>query len=218
MHLDCLVFDACFMGGVEVAYEFRNVADKICFSPAEVPGNGYIYTNFAQELLSDQASPEDFARTYFEYYEQAFVSGTGPDAAYGVTSTAIDCTKMDALAGVCRNLFSKYRSAIAALQRNAVQPYFRSSGYYNRDEPFFFDLEDILIQAGITRNERAALEDALDECITYKAATTAFMPKYGGFQIEIYSGLSMYLPSCGSLGLDEFYKTLSWNKATSLVE
>lgn len=218
MHLSCLVFDACFMGCVEVAYEFRNVADKICFSPAEVPGNGYIYTNFATELLSDEASPEDFARTYFEYYEEAFISGNGPDAAYGATSTAIDCTKMDALATVCRELFSKYRGAISALARSDVQPYFRAPGYYNRDEPFFFDLEDILIQAGITRNERAALESALDECITYKAATSAFMPKYGGFDINIYSGLSMYLPPCGSLGLDDYYRTLAWNIATSLVE
>ena len=218
MHLDCLVFDACFMGGVEVAWEFRGVTDKMCFSPAEVPGNGYIYTNFAKELISDASCPEDFARTYFEYYEQAFVSGTGTDASYGATSTAIDCTKMDALAKVCKKLFEKYRSAIAALPRGSVQPYFRASGYYNFDEPFFFDLEDILIQAGMTRSERTELEAALDECITYKGATSAFMPRYGGFQISIYSGLSMYLPSCGSTSLDAYYKTLGWNMATSLVE
>lgn len=218
MHLDCLVFDACFMGGVEVAWEFRGVADKMCFSPAEVPGNGYIYTNFAEELISDARSPENFARTYFEYYEQAFLAGTGADASYGATSTAIDCRKMDALADVCKRLFEKYRSAIAALPRSSVQPYFRKAGFYNFDEPYFFDLEDILIQAGMTRSERTELEAALDECITYKAATTAFMPRYGGFQINIYSGLSMYLPSCGTASLDDYYKTLGWNIATSLVE
>ena len=32
MHLKCIVFDACLLGGVEVAYELRNLCDKICFS------------------------------------------------------------------------------------------------------------------------------------------------------------------------------------------
>jgi hypothetical protein len=59
----------------------------------------------------------------------------------------------------------------------------------------------------------------LNECIIYKAATPSFL----GLQIDSYSGLSMYLPSVtkddqGVAGLNAFYKTLAWNKATNLVE
>jgi hypothetical protein len=43
------------------------------------------------------------------------------------------------------------------------------------------------------------------------------MPSSGGFVFNTYCGLSMYLPCNGSDYLDEYYKTLAWNKATSLV-
>ena len=36
--------------------------------------------------------------------------------------------------------------------------------------------------------------------------------------ITNFSGLSMYLPGAGDSELDAFYKTLSWNKDTNLVE
>ena len=40
------------------------------------------------------------------------------------------------------------------------------------------------------------------------------------FDIPLVSccGLSMYLPCNGSEYLDNFYKTLEWNKATALVK
>ena len=38
------------------------------------------------------------------------------------------------------------------------------------------------------------------------------------FDIVNFCGLSMYLPCDGSANLDNFYKTLAWNRATGLVE
>ena len=43
IHLDYIIFDACLMGGIEVAYELRNVADKIGFSQAEILAHGFPY-------------------------------------------------------------------------------------------------------------------------------------------------------------------------------
>jgi hypothetical protein len=40
----------------------------------------------------------------------------------------------------------------------------------------------------------------------------------GSFKIITYSGLSMYLPNCGTYELNRYYRTLQWNKDTSLVE
>ena len=45
------------------------------------------------------------------------------------------------------------------------------------------------------------------------AATDTFI----NFDIRTHCGLSMYLPADGNSELDEFYKTLSWNKASGLV-
>ena len=51
--------------------------------------------------------------------------------------------------------------------------------------------------------------------VEIKAATPSIL---GLFDINVFSGLSMYLPCDGSANLDNFYKTLAWNAATGLVE
>ena len=131
------------------------------------------------------------------------------------TITLVDCTKMDKLTALCKELVSRYRTGLAEINPSEVQPYFRSYHHW------FYDLEDVFIKAGITDPEKRSLEQALDECILYKAATPSFLMNNGsgsGFKIDIYSGFSMYLPCNGSPYLDEFYKTLAWNKAIGLVQ
>lgn len=206
MHLKCLVLDACLLGGVEVAYELKDVCDKICFSPAEVPGRGYNYKTLASELLSDYGSPEGFSKAYFDLWAEH------PD--YGATSTTVVCSELERLAELCKDLFEKYRTNIKALHTEDVQGYYR----YNRH--FFFDLEDILVKAGINASEKAALKAALNACISYKKASSSFMWGNGGFKINTFCGLSMYLPSSQlqAFYLDVFYRTLEWNKATELVK
>lgn len=206
MHLKCIVFDACLLGGVEVAYELRNLCDKICFSSAEVPGRGYNYDVLTSELLADDGTPEGFSKAYFDLWSEH------PD--YGATSTTVVCNGLHNLATLCKELFEKYRTEIFELRKENVQ------GFYRSDRHFFFDLEDILVKAGIDASEKAALKDALDACISYKEASPSFMLGYGGFRINTFCGMSMYLPSSDirTVRLDGFYKTLAWNKATELVK
>ena len=218
MKLDCMVFDACLMGGIEVAYQLRDKVVKLCCSPAEVPGNGYIYSNIGDDLLSDSATPEDFSRAFYEHYRDALETGIpSEDSYYGATSTTVDCSKLGDLAQICTGLFEKYRSQIAAVNPDEVQPFHRTDPMVNyyRD---FFDLRDILLAAGISREEDVQLQRALEKCITYKAATRSFMKNYHGFDINTYCGLSMYLPCKGNAELDAFYKTLDWNIETKLVK
>ena len=55
--LDFILFDACFMQAVEVAYELRHVAKYIASSPAEIPNpaniilGGYDNDEKSQEIL-----------------------------------------------------------------------------------------------------------------------------------------------------------------------
>ena len=204
--LDYIIFDACLMGGIETAYELKDAASKIVFSPAEVLTLGFDYT-VMQTLLVDDATPEDFAKAYYDFY----TTGAGY-SRYGSSSfatiTCIETAKMGPLATVCKELFEEYRDALAEVKDSNVQ------GYYSGSKHWFFDLEDILVEAGISIDECEDLEDALDGCITYKAAT----PTYIGGTISTYCGLSMYLPAAGSEYLDEYYKDLAWNKATALVK
>lgn len=202
-HLDYLLFDACLMGCVEVAYELRGVADIVGFSQTEVLADGFDYANLTKHLLTKTPNPVAVCQDYFNRY----------DAQQGnlrsATISVIDTREMDALVDVCSMLFEKYRTEISQLPGYLVQGYFRFERHY------FYDLKDILVKAGITSEEEALLQDALDKCLLYKAATPSFL----SITIKNYSGLSMYLPSKGTAVLDNYYREhIAWNRATGLVK
>ena len=106
-------------------------------------------------------------------------------------------------------LFEKYSDEISTLPSSKVQRYYRSNHHW------FYDLESILVEAGITPDELESLHAALDLCVLYKGHTPSFM---NSFKIDTFSGFSMYLPSHGTAELNKFYKTLDWNIATGLVK
>lgn len=203
MHLDYLLFDACLMGCVEVAYELKDIADYIGFSPAEVLSEGLDYRNITLRLVMPKtADPMAVCEDYYNYYDAQ--GGEFKSA----TISYIDCRKLDALAAVCKDLFAAHREDIKTLNPSDVQGYFRFNKHW------FYDLEDILVKAKITESEKTRLKDALSSCVLYNECTSRFI----SIDIATHCGFSMYLPCNGSASLDTFYKTLAWNRATGLVE
>ena len=203
VHMDYILFDACLMGGIEVAYELKDVCDVVVFSQAEVLAEGLNYTTLSGHLLENE-TPQlvEVCKDYFAQYD--CLTGVMRSA----TISAVDCRKLEPLASTCRDLFSAYRDKIDYLNYKYVQRYYRSSYHW------FYDLESILVQAGISQDELNALRRDLDGCVMYKANTPSFM---NSFNIDVFSGFSMFLPSHGGNYLKSYYKTLGWNKATDLV-
>lgn len=198
-HLNFLVLDMCLMGGIEVAYELAGKVDYLAFSPTEVLSQGFRYdTAVDRLLLSAKPDVAGFCDDYFHKYA---------DVGRSATISLIDCNKLENLASVCNSLFAKYQTAMMQINPRNVQGYFRSSKHW------FYDLRDILVRSGINRNERAALDNALSECVLYNEATETFI----SIRINTHCGFSMYLPADGNSYLDNFYKEYRWNKATSLV-
>ena len=217
-HLDYILFDACLMSTVEVAWELKDVCSYLAVSPCEIPAAGFDYTNLAKHLLGGKTPDlEGVCRDYFAQYEH--------DSTYGATITMIDCHALPGLADVCRPLFERYRDAIRNLDGKNVQVYDRR---YGKDYYAFFDLKDMLREAGALDSELATLQEALDEVIVFEAHTPAFMLNIRGMYLERCCGLSTYLPSYpdyrasiwhGTRFLDGFYKeNVAWNQATQLVE
>ena len=204
MYLDYILFDACLMGGVEVAYELKDRCGLVGFSQTEVLAEGFDYRSIPNYLLSGQEpDPESVCRDYFEQYDVQ--SGIYRSA----TISLVDCRRMEPLAVICADLFGKYRRDM-----QHVSP-FNVQRYYRYDYHWFYDLVDILVKAGADPADVKALESAVDDCMVYRAATPEFM---GSFDIDSYSGFSMYLPCHGNGELDKYYRTLKWNIATGLVE
>lgn len=203
MHLDYLLFDACLMGGIEVAYAFRKVADVIGFSQTEVLADGYDYTRISSHLLGQaNPDPKTVCTDFFELYDKK------EGSMRSATISLVDCTKVEDLARTCAGIFERYRDGIGKVQQSRVQAYF-----YNPAHHWHYDLLDIVAKAGASDQELEELERAIDASLLYKAATPSFL----GLPINVFSGYSMYLPSAGSSFLDNFYMTLSWNEATKLV-
>ena len=204
--LDYIIFDACFMGGVEVAYQFKDKCRYMCFSQTEILSDGMDYTTMISDLLSgNSADLVSLATNYFNHYDTA--SGYKRSA----TISVVDCTKLDALAAVCRDLFRRYDISKDKVNESKLQKYFH---YVNH--AWFYDLFSIAEAAGASETELSDLQWALDCCMEYKAATPIFA--LYGFPIRVHSGLSMYLPETERKNLNSYYSALDWNKVTGLVK
>ena len=203
MQLDYILFDACLMGGVEVAYELKDKCRKVGFSQAEVLAEGLDYKTLTSRLLEkDIPDVEGVCDDYFTQYE------TQSGVYRSATISLIDCEKIDPLASVCKELFAKYREGIASADPAHVQR------FYRYDKHWFYDLESILTEAGADSADMDRLHEALDQCVIYKGHTPEFMNE---FKIKTFSGFSMYLPVYGEEELDMFYRTLKWNEVSGLV-
>lgn len=204
MKFDYIIIDACLMGCIEVAYALKDKCDKLVFSQAEVLEDGLCdYTTLTQRVLKPVVPDlynlcEDSYRHYKNQDDPIYRS---------LTISMIDCTRLDGLAESCKSLFSKYRNQISLVNAANVQGYFRSRKHW------FYDLTDILRQSGVPEADMTDYNKAMSDCVLYNAATDTFI----NFDIRTHCGLSMYLPVDGNSELDEFYKTLSWNKASGLV-
>lgn len=209
MYLDYILFDACLMGGVEVAYELAGKCGLVGFSQAEVLAEGFDYKEIPTHLLhGGNPDPQAVCEDYFQQYD--IQSGIYRSA----TISMVDCSKMEPLAEVCRELFEKYREPMRLVDPETIQR------FYRYDYHWFYDLADIVAKSGATDEELLALNDALEQCVVYKAATPEFM---GSFSIETFSGFSMFFPytklgNVHEFALQQYYKTLKWNIATGLVE
>lgn len=204
MKFDYIIIDACLMGGIEVAYALKDKCDKLVFSQAEVLEDGLCdYTTLTQRVLKPVA-PDlyNLCEDSYRHYKNQ-----DDPICRSLTISMIDCTRLDGLAESCKSLFSKYRNQISLVNAANVQRYFRYGKHW------FYDLTDILRQSGVPEADMTDYNKAMSDCVLYNAATDTFI----NFDIRTHCGLSMYLPADGNSELDEFYKTLSWNKASGLV-
>lgn len=209
--LEYIIFDACFMGGVEVAYELRDKCRFLCFSQTEILADGMNYKTMMSHLLEKkEADVISLGKEFYDYYNKQ--SGYNRSA----TISVIDCSKMDPLVEVCEDFFSRHDIDSKNCASDELQPYFRSQ--YAKNHGWFYDLRSIFVAAGADEEELKLLDAALAQSVVYNEATEYFMEGDGGFRVKSHCGFSMYLPYPDRTYLNNYYKTLAWNKATGLIK
>jgi len=202
--LDYIIFDCCFMGGIEVAYELRKKADFIMAAPTEILATGFPYDKVIRPLFKFHTDLPEVANIYFnEYAPEDPANATVYNSA---TIAIYDTDELEELATVCEEIFATNRSKLPLVDRYSVQPYFRLG------QDYFFDLEDFISKIA-SPSEMVRFKECLDDAVTEKWATKKFLD----IPIDKYSGLSVYIPRVTEGNAEVFYKTLEWNQKTKLV-
>jgi len=156
--VDFLGLDACLMGMIEVAYEYRPGvtgkfgADAICYSPASEQGDGWNYERILNRLKGSGTDDEGDAcydadsLTAIQFAELVSKEYADDDSTYSdntQTQTSVDNTKIAALKSAL-DAFAVAYSAAATLeaQRDLSMHYFDDSSIGELISIPFYDLYD----------------------------------------------------------------------------
>lgn len=192
LHYDFILFDACLMGCVEVAYELRNTCDRIIATATETVGEGFPYRRITPLLFSKNI---DYKAVCNHYYEQ--VSGAD---YYGGTISLINTRHLEQLAEACRTVVQNKADEIANLNTLRIQYFDRKSTHV------FYDLGHYMLSLG-GEELYPIVDNALTQVVEYKAATPSFI----NIIISKYCGLSCYIPyTANDEMVEEFYSRLQW--------
>lgn len=193
-HFDFIIFEACFMAAVEVAWELRERTDYIVASAAEMlsPGFTDIYAGLRKYLFFRYADLPGFARMYYEHYNGL----TGVDRS--ATISVIRTSEMQGLADALRPVLTNSKE-VAPRQ---VEFYDRSSGLTY----LYSDLADYLRLKADTPEQYAVAMRAMERTVVYRAAT----PYMLGRELKAHSGLSVYIPRASYPQLNAYYSETGW--------
>ena len=195
---DFIVLEACFMAGVEVAYELKDKTDHIVASAAEMLSDGFVdvYPEGLSLLMQPEPDLRGFAHAYFQVWNAK--SGAYRSATVSVINTA----HLDGLAAAVSDIY-----AVAVDVDVSFVQHFDRYPYH-----LFFDLSDA-IEKMAQPEQKALFDTALNKVVEYEAATPLFM--FGesySFPIDHHCGLTTYIRQTGFPDLNEYYTTLKWYK------
>ncbi|MCC8089074.1 MAG: clostripain-related cysteine peptidase [Rikenellaceae bacterium] len=177
---DFIIFDACFMGSVEVLYELRDKADYFISSVAEILAEGFPYLYIMDLLLTPGNNYQEICEAYFEFYANHDKGGSYRSA----TVSLVQSSELENLAFAVRNVVQADRDRAVNVDLSSVQRYDR---YNNK---IIYDLGDYIEKISASA-EYEVFTSALDRAVLYKAHTTSFL----NFTINTHSGLSVYIPA-----------------------
>ena len=208
-----ILFDACFMQSVEVAYELRHCAKYLIGSPAEIPAPGAPYHEIVPVMFDDTKTAPHIAQSYYEYYASSY---------YGSLMSVVDCTELEGFAAVTHRMIEQHRNDLLNLSYGDRLNYFSYDWVgYKSTYPDFYDMQG-LMQAVLTEEEYSEWKAAFDKmCVAaYHSSSwySAYPVSKGGnhwtVNEEQYCGLSMFVPldkyKYGAVNFSADYQNTSW--------
>lgn len=197
---DYILFDACSMANIEVAYALRNKSDYLIGSALEILANGFPYGNIIEPLCEGEYSL--VCQFFYDEYNQY----SGAEQTAGVA--LVNNVEIDSLANCFKKIVTEYANAIPNVDISQVQRLDR----YNRTVSF--DMLDYVMELIPEENELLTEFAAqFNRAVPYSIST----PRYLNiFDVNAYSGLSMYVPlSQYKTAVTPYFLQTEWSKFTN---
>jgi hypothetical protein len=215
-----IMFDACFMQTVEVAYELRATAKYLIGSPAEIPGRGAPY-NLLMPIFFRKASPDNLAQGIVNAYGNYF---NGENSYYGgVVLSAIKTDELDGFVDVMAVMFDRY-----SFMDPTDTKYADCQNYYDytwnktlassSKAPDEYDIKGIMQRCVTDSSDYVKWEAAFNKLVPYRNIGKTWYSAYTYSFLAVdqtqSGGVSMFIP------LDkykndyyfDFYKETQWGK------
>ena len=221
LHTEYILFDACYMSSVEVAYELKDVTHYLIASPTEVISYGFPYITMGKHLLGTP-NYKGIADSFISFYSSYYLP-------YG-TVAVTDCTQLDALAAIAQQINAAAEeptNAASAKHINAAAEGKLNTATSGKSAPngvqimdgysptLFYDLGHLMSLKNAGTVLTTAFAEQLDKTVPYKGHTGQYFTALKDAPVDIkhYSGLNT---SQGSLNrmADRLSET-AWHKATN---
>lgn len=193
---DFIIFEACFMAGIEVAYELKDKADYILASSAEIvsPGFSEIYESALHYLYEPVANLTGFGQTVFNHINNK--EGYARSATFSLIKTGEIRPLAVYVSENCNYSLAEDIKTYQHFDRNSYHLFFDFGQYYTS-----------LLG---TQNQKAELVRLINNCVVWKAATPDFLINYSGFKVSEHSGLTTYITQESYPNLNNAYRQLKW--------
>lgn len=197
-----ILFDACYMGNVETAYELKDVTNYMIASSSEVMAYGLPYKSLWNYLNSSTPSYSSIVSTAISFYKNTSVPY--------LNLAAIDCREMDGLANVMKDINGKYTLS-STIELDSIQPL---DGF---SPCLFYDMATYVDSLHLSGYLKEQFTTQLNKVVKAAQSTdyvyTALSGSGNEIKVKNYSGLSISDPSQHSVAIKGREKT-GWWKAT----
>lgn len=198
-----ILFDACYMGNVETAYELKDVTNYLVSSSSEIMAAGIPYRTIWSSLNGATPSYSSIVASSINYYKNS-------NSPY-LNLAAIDCRQLDDLASVMKEINDRYTLS-ASIPLDSIQPL---DGFTPH---LFYDLGvyvDSICPVGVLKDR---FNSQLKKVVKSSDSTEKIYSSLSGgngqyYTVKSYSGLSISDPSQHAVAIRGREKT-GWWKAT----
>ncbi|WP_085536992.1 clostripain-related cysteine peptidase [Massilibacteroides vaginae] len=209
-----ILFDACYMGSIEVAYTLRSKSKYIVSSAAEIWDLGFPYQNIFSQLFSQET--EKALRSICTSFYNFYTIGEGTrNRDKSATISLVSTDGLSDLALTSRSIIMNNKESLENISLSNIQSFDRRSAFY-APGLISYDLRDYFSHI-VDPETLNSFDIILNKTVLFERHTDNLFKYFSdGFDVSTHCGLTLYpyqTLNNKHPELGEWYKQLEWYKA-----